>query len=137
MIAAVETGEDDLATEITKKLLKKFPKSDRTERLHGMLAEAQGMVDRAPSNIQNVVITCLQGDYSKALFIYTEVLSVHPTNLLLMKRKVALYKSIGDRKSAMDEIHMILEQAPHDVGSWLELANLHITEADIQVIITL
>lgn len=62
----------------------------RVKRLEGMQLEAQEM-------------------YDEALELYSEALEAHPTNSTLWKRKVAVYKAMGDTVEAIRELNSFLE----------------------------
>lgn len=112
-IAALEFGDIDLVDQCSKQLCKKFPGSVRVRRLLGMQYE-------------------YNGEYNLALDLYDTLLAENPSNLLVLKRKVCAYKSKGDLKAAVLEIHKILKIIYGDQGLWLELADIHMSMGDYQ-----
>jgi tetratricopeptide (TPR) repeat protein len=112
-MAALEFGDMDLVDLCTKQLCKKFPGSIRVRRLLGLQYE-------------------YNGEYQLALDLYDNLLKENPSNLLVLKRKVCAYKSQGDLKAAVLEIHKILKIIYGDQGLWLELADIHMTMGDYQ-----
>ena len=69
-IAALDTGDTNIANECIALLMKKFPDSARVGRLLGMQLEQAGQ-------------------YEGALEVYSELLKKNPANLMIMKRKVS------------------------------------------------
>jgi predicted Zn-dependent protease len=57
--------------------------------------------------------------------VYDEVLKENPANSLIMKRKVAVFRTQGKNTDAVTELHSILRLFPADTSSWIELADLH------------
>lgn len=78
-VAALDSGDVNLANECITLLLKKFPDSSRVGRLLGMQKEQSG-------------------EYEAALEIYAGLLKKNPANLMAMKRKVA--------SSAVADLHV-------------------------------
>lgn len=70
-VAALDTGDANLANECIVLLLKKFPDSARVGRLVGMQKEQAG-------------------EFEAALEIYAGLLKKNPANLMVMKRKVCV-----------------------------------------------
>lgn len=95
-------------------MLKKFPDSSRVGRLVGM------------QNEQN-------GKYEAALEIYTDLLKKNPANLMVLKRKVCVFKAMGDTKREIEELNALLRQFPAEVASWLELGELYLSLSDNSV----
>lgn len=95
VIAALDTGNIDLADSYVHKLVGKFPDSVRVKRLEGMVMEYEGQVVDITGGSglkRNVLLT---GEYTEALELYATLLVQNPSNILIMKRKVgALIHSI-------------------------------------------
>jgi tetratricopeptide (TPR) repeat protein len=77
------------------------------------------------------------GKYEAALDVYKELLKKNPANLMVMKRKVCVFKAMGDAKRQIEELNALLTQFPAEVASWLELGELYLSLSDNSVIIAL
>lgn len=113
-IAALDNGDSKFANECILIMLKKFPDSSRVGRLVGM------------QNEQN-------GKYEAALEIYTDLLKKNPANLMVLKRKVCVFKAMGDAKREIEELNALLRQFPAEVASWLELGELYLSLSENSV----
>lgn len=112
-LAAIDTGNFDIAQIYLQKIKQKFPKSARLGRLIGISLESQGLT-------------------SQAVQLYDEFLKDHPTNLLLMKRKVSVYLSSGNIIKATDELQSILKQFPFEISCWIELASIYLKNNELE-----
>ena len=112
--AALDLGLLDVAENYINKLDALFPNSDRVGRLICMESEAKG-------------------DFQGAVDLYDAILLRSPTNLLVRKRKVAIYKAKKDTSGAVTELLNILKCFPGDSGTWLELADVYIANGEYQV----
>lgn len=110
-LASLDMGDSKTANECLSKLQGKFPNSGRVNRLVGMQLE-------------------YNGKFEDALTIYKKLLEENPSNLLVMKRKVCVYRAQGQIKKALDELNEIVKLYTSDAASWLELGELHIRLGD-------
>uniref|UniRef100_A0A7S3M0G9 ER membrane protein complex subunit 2 n=1 Tax=Spumella elongata TaxID=89044 RepID=A0A7S3M0G9_9STRA len=110
-IAALDNGDSNFANECITILLKKFPNSSRVGRLVGMQNEQ-----------------C--GKYEAALEVYTDLLKKNPANLMVLKRKVCVFKAMGDTKRQIEELNALLTQFPSEAASWLELGEVFLSLSD-------
>lgn len=85
-LAAIDTGNTELANSCIKELTEKFKDSSRVGRLLGMQSE-------------------FQKDYKAASEIYANLLEENPANALALKRKVALLKAQGRINEAVKELN--------------------------------
>lgn len=108
VLAALSSGKLETAEEHLVDLLKKFPNSVRVKRLLGMMKEAEG-------------------NYTEALEIYGTLLTQNPSNILIMKRKVCVYKAKGEQNNVITELNAILKQYPAEAASWLELGEIYVS----------
>jgi len=91
-----------------KELSARFPDSFRVRRLQAMLTEAAGQ-------------------YSQALTMYRVLLTEDKTDLLTMKRCVAIRREQGFLDEAIQQLIAVLKHFPADQESWLELADLYLS----------
>lgn len=108
VVAALSAGDLETAEEQLLGLLKKFPDSIRVKRLIAMTKEAEGK-------------------YTEALEMYGALLTQNPANILVMKRKVCVYKAKGDQNSVITELNAILKLFPSEASSWLELGEIYLS----------
>ena len=112
-IAALDTCEDSVADQCLETLVRAFPGSSRVKRLLGMKLEAEQK-------------------YSEALKIYEDLLTENPLNLLVMKRKVCVYRDSGNDKKAIETLNDILKIFASDISSWQELAEIYLLLKDFR-----
>ena len=110
-LAAMDVGEGELASSCIDKLSRRFKTSVRVDRLKGMKLESEGK-------------------YDQALELYTEVLKTSPSNLLVMKRIVCVYRQQGKIAEAVEQLHKILKLFASDGNTWNELAEIHISRGE-------
>ena len=82
------------------------------------------------------LLSCTSGDFVDAIQIYDSILETNPTNLLVRKRKAAIWKAKGQVKEAVEELLNILKFFPGDAGTWLELADLYVVTGNYKVLDT-
>lgn len=111
VIAALDLREEGILEIFLQKLLKRFAQSSRVDRLRGMRCEAQGR-------------------FEEALAIYAELLKANPSNMLVMKRKVCVYRVQGRIKEAVEEMHRILKLFASDASTWFELSEVHLSRGE-------
>mmetsp|Transcript_106073 Transcript_106073/g.208061 ORF Transcript_106073/g.208061 Transcript_106073/m.208061 type:complete len:300 (+) Transcript_106073:34-933(+) len=111
-VAALDVGDVNIANECISLLLKKFPDSSRVGRLIGMQKEQQGK-------------------YEDALEIYAELLKKNPANLMILKRRVCVFKAKGDVKREVEELNALLKQFPAESATWMELGELYLSLCDL------
>ena len=81
-VANLLTGDDEAADLCLKKLLLQFPTSTRVKRLIAMQHE-------------------FRHQYTEALSTYDSIITENPADVLSIKRKSCVYKSMGDKAKAM------------------------------------
>lgn len=105
-LAALETGDDSLALQCMTRLSDKFPESGRVHAIKGMYLEATEQVE-------------------EAFKFYTRVLNVEPTNVPVLKRRIALNKSLGRIGAATTLLVEYLDTFYSDADAWWELGELY------------
>ncbi|KAG4305197.1 hypothetical protein PORY_001367 [Pneumocystis oryctolagi] len=105
-LAALEIGEDELASQCLTKLLKKFPTSTSIIVLKGLYLEAIG-------------------NTSEALKYYNDILSMDESNIPILKRKITLLRSLGRTEEAVNELVKFLDIWYLDAEAWAELADIY------------
>lgn len=111
-IAALDMGKIDLAELCVSRLNTRFPESPRVASLQGMLLEAKG-------------------ESQLALKFYQGILAKDETNLTIIKRLVAVLKSMdssdgfGGKEKAVEILIRYLDTYYADAEAWQELAALY------------
>jgi predicted Zn-dependent protease len=106
-IAALDTGDDELANDCLAALMVQFKDSSRVKRLVGLQSEAKR-------------------EFKAASETYDELLEANPCNALALKRRVALLLGQGKAKEAVRELNDLLEQYHGDATAWQCLADLYL-----------
>ncbi|KAG8985955.1 hypothetical protein FRB90_004347, partial [Tulasnella sp. 427] len=104
--ASLDLGRDDIADDCLNQLNDRFPDSPRVQVLYGMRREAQG-------------------DLMGALKLYDAILEVDEAHAGIWKRRVAVFRQLGDTKRAVEDLCQYLDTFYTDVEGWLELADLY------------
>ncbi|KAG8898189.1 hypothetical protein FRC00_003150 [Tulasnella sp. 408] len=110
--AALDLGRDDIAEECLGQLNERFPDSPRVQILFGMRREASG-------------------DLTGALKLYDAILEVDEAHAGIWKRRVAVYRQLGDTKRAAEDLCRYLDTFYTDVEGWLELADLYASRYEL------
>ncbi|KAF9999704.1 ER membrane complex subunit 2 [Entomortierella chlamydospora] len=108
-IAALDVGDDALATKCIEALEQKFPGSARVHRLHGMQFEASGKLTDAAQ-------------------IYKSILEEDETNVQAAKRQVVLLHAMGLPGDAIGALVKYLDINYTDFEGWLQLSELYLQE---------
>lgn len=109
--ACLRTGDDKSAYVCLEKLTQRFgDKNDRVMAMRGMYQEA---VAKDENELRNILL-----DYNK-------ILSENPVNVPILKRRIALVRSLGKEQDAINTLVDFLEAFPTDVEAWCELADLY------------
>lgn len=111
-LAAVELGRADWRDYCLKQLTKKFPSSQRVERLKGIHAES----------IE---------DWAEAKKIYQAILLEKPEDTVTAKRLITMYKQRGKVTECIDHINQYLDVFTTDSEVWHELAELYIQSGSL------
>lgn len=68
------------------------------------------------------------GELEKVLKEYDEILSGNDTNIPIMKRRIALLRSMGRVSDAASALVQLLDFSPTDVEAWSELSDLYFSQ---------
>ncbi|KAG8945228.1 hypothetical protein FRC04_001134 [Tulasnella sp. 424] len=112
--ASLDLGRDDVAEDCLNQLNERFPDSPRVQVLYGMRREAAG-------------------DLAGALKLYDAILEVEEAHVGIWKRRVAVYRQLGDTKRAVDDLCHYLDTFYTDVEGWLELADLYASRYELSL----
>lgn len=108
LIAALDEGQVAVAQGILTILYNRFGQDSlRVQRLEGMLKETRG-------------------DFTAANQQYRAMLSADATNVLALKRAIAVLKSQGKIAQAIQELVLYLDTQSNDFEAWLELSHLYL-----------
>ncbi|CAD6977341.1 unnamed protein product [Tilletia controversa] len=113
--AAIDLGRWDLAEICIERLGVRFEESARVGVLQGMLLEGKG-------------------EFGKALELYDGLLQKDETNLLVLKRRIALLASLprtdkrGGPQKAIQALLEFIDTVYADTEAWLQLASLYAAE---------
>lgn len=110
-IAALDIQDMETALKSIKVLNAKFPDSVRVGRLRGMALEAQGK-------------------WKEASAVFDVLLEKNPTNGPILKRKIAMERSQGNFKVAIERMNEYLGVFMADGEAWSELADMY-TEVEM------
>lgn len=108
-IAALDTGNIDLATYCIQCLSQQFPSSLRVKRLQGMQFEALAR-------------------YDDAELVYESIIAADSSNALARKRRIAIFKAQDRVNDAIKELNKYLEKFMSDHEAWMELADMYVAE---------
>ncbi|KAK2812341.1 hypothetical protein FQN50_001340 [Emmonsiellopsis sp. PD_5] len=111
LLACLRTGDDKSALECLERLSKRFgPANERIMGLRGIYQEALAQ-DRAA--LEHI----LTG--------YDKVLEENPVNVPILKRRIALLRSMSRPTDAISALVNFLDAFPTDAEAWCELADLY------------
>ncbi|KIO33142.1 hypothetical protein M407DRAFT_65759, partial [Tulasnella calospora MUT 4182] len=71
------------------------------------------------------------GDLTGALKLYDAILEVDEAHTGIWKRRVAVYRQLGDTKRAAEDLCRYLDTFYTDVEGWLELADLYASRYEL------
>ncbi|KAJ5157572.1 uncharacterized protein N7482_008672 [Penicillium canariense] len=111
LLACLRTGDDQSAQACLDRLSHRFgPSNERVMGLRGLYQEA---------------IAKDQLALEKCLVEYETILSENPVNVPIMKRRVALLRSLRRPFDAITALVQLLDAIPTDAEAWGELADLY------------
>ncbi|KAJ6009789.1 hypothetical protein N7499_004810 [Penicillium canescens] len=111
LLACLRTGDDQSAQACLNRLSFRFgPSNDRIMGLRGLFEEAT-------AKDHSALEKCLQE--------YDQILSQSPVNVPILKRRVALLRSLNRSSDAISALIQLLDAIPTDAEAWCELADLY------------
>ncbi|KAI0129297.1 tetratricopeptide [Hypoxylon sp. NC0597] len=114
LLSCLRTGDDESAHECLERLVNRFGNdNERIMALKGLLKEADAN-DTATLNV--------------ILKEYEQILQDNPTNIPILKRRVALLRSMRRISESVSALISLLDISPTDAEAWGELADLYFSE---------
>ncbi|KAJ5114579.1 Tetratricopeptide-like helical [Penicillium alfredii] len=113
-MACLRTGDDESAEACLERLTRRFGPAN--ERVMGL----RGLYEEAIAKDHSALEECLQG--------YEKTLSDNPVNVPILKRRVALLRSLNRSSDAITALIQLLDAIPTDAEAWCELADLYQSE---------
>ncbi|OTB05813.1 hypothetical protein M426DRAFT_10260 [Hypoxylon sp. CI-4A] len=114
LLSCLRTGDDESAHQCLGRLVNRFgDDNERIMALKGILKEA----DASDSATLDVVLK-----------EYERILEDNPTNIPILKRRVALLRSIGRIPESVSALISLLDISPTDAEAWAELADLYFSQ---------
>ncbi|RYO87333.1 hypothetical protein DL762_004263 [Monosporascus cannonballus] len=114
LLSCLRTGDDEAAHRCLGRLVKRFgDENERVLALKGLLKEAEAEDDATLEVILND---------------YDQILADNPTNIPIIKRRVALLRSMGKVDESVSALISLLDFSPTDAEAWAELADLYLSQ---------
>ncbi|EGD85416.1 uncharacterized protein TERG_01689 [Trichophyton rubrum CBS 118892] len=111
LAACLRTGDDKSARECLDRLSSRFGKDN--ERVMGL----QGLYDEATAADEVAL--------KKVLEKYDGILKENPVNVPVLKRRIAVLRSLGRAGEAISSMVEFLDAFPTDAEAWCELSDLY------------
>ncbi|KAL4993675.1 hypothetical protein BDV10DRAFT_178636 [Aspergillus recurvatus] len=109
--ACIQSADDKCALSCLERLAHRFGSSN--ERVIAL----RSLYDEAVAEGQPSLERCLR--------TYDDILSRNPVNLPILKRRIALLRSLSRYTDAISSLIQLLEATPTDAEAWCELAELY------------
>eukprot|EP01102_Stenamoeba_stenopodia_P003750 TRINITY_DN13907_c0_g1_i1.p1 TRINITY_DN13907_c0_g1~~TRINITY_DN13907_c0_g1_i1.p1 ORF type:complete len:314 (-),score=68.19 TRINITY_DN13907_c0_g1_i1:102-1043(-) len=109
VVAALDTGDYDLAKSYIDKLSRKFPKSHRVGRLKGLWLEASEK-------------------WNEAEKLYEKLVEHDPSDTIAAKRRICIQKAKGNINGAISLLNSYLNDFQADESAWHELSDLYLSQ---------
>ncbi|RYP52834.1 hypothetical protein DL768_002083 [Monosporascus sp. mg162] len=114
LLSCLRTGDDEAAHRCLERLVKRFgDENERVLALKGLLKETEAEDDATLEVILND---------------YHQILADNPTNIPIIKRRVALLRSMGKVDESVSALISLLDFSPTDAEAWAELADLYFSQ---------
>ncbi|KAJ5626044.1 hypothetical protein N7510_002353 [Penicillium lagena] len=110
-LACLRTGDDKSAQACLTRLSQRFGPSN--ERVIGL----RGLYEEAVAGDHAALEKCLTG--------YEQILADDPVNVPILKRRVALLRSLKRPADAITALIQLLDAIPTDAEAWCELSDLY------------
>ncbi|KAI4127687.1 MAG: hypothetical protein LQ347_004496 [Umbilicaria vellea] len=113
-LSCLQTGDDKSAHLCLERLIDRFGATNEREMgLRGLYQEAVAVDDAA---------------LDKVLQEYDDALAEDPINTPLLKRRIALLRSLSRPTEAIVALVELLDASPTDIEAWTELADLYLRQ---------
>ncbi|KAL2801892.1 hypothetical protein BJX63DRAFT_140542 [Aspergillus granulosus] len=109
--SCIQSTDDESALLCLERLTQRFGSSN--ERVMAL----RGLYDEATAESQTSLELSLKR--------YDDILSQDPVNLPILKRRIALLRSLSKTSDAISSLVKLLDATPTDVEAWCELAELY------------
>ncbi|XDG02055.1 hypothetical protein ABKA04_001670 [Annulohypoxylon sp. FPYF3050] len=114
LLSCLRTGDDESAHQCLGRLVNRFgDDNERIMALKGILKEADA---DGPATLDTV------------LKEYDQILQDNPTNIPIIKRRVALLRSTGQISKSVSALISLLDISPTDAEAWAELSDLYFSQ---------
>lgn len=114
LLSCLRTGDDKSAHQCLGRLVNRF--GDENERIIAL----KGLLKEAEANDTATLDVILKE--------YEQTLQDNPTNIPILKRRVALLRSIGRVPESVSVLISLLDISPTDAEAWAELADLYFSQ---------
>ncbi|KAL2010140.1 hypothetical protein VTN00DRAFT_5947 [Thermoascus crustaceus] len=111
LFACLRTGDDKSAHLCLDQLTQRFGASN--ERVMGLRGMYQEAIAEDTATLENILLE------------YEKILSENPVNVPILKRRVAILRSMSRHADAISALVEFLEAFPTDAEAWCELADLY------------
>ncbi|KAK4242515.1 TPR repeat protein oca3 [Achaetomium macrosporum] len=114
ILSCLRTGDEQAARQCLQRLVARFGEdNERVQALRGLVKEAE-----AKNN----------SDLEGVLKEYDQILSDNDTNIPIVKRRIALLRSMGRISDATSALVQLLEFSPTDAEAWSELSDTYLSQ---------
>lgn len=114
MVLCLRTGDDEAASECLERITIRFGDThERVLALQGLYKEATAFDD---------------AELQKILEEYNILLQENDANVPILKRRVALLRSMGKVPEAISALNSFLDTCPTDPEAWSELADMYVSQ---------
>ncbi|KAI0201307.1 tetratricopeptide [Astrocystis sublimbata] len=114
LLSCLRTRNDESAQQCLARLVDRFgDDNERIMALKGLFKEATAPDDATLDQI---------------LQEYDHILQENPTNIPVVKRRVALLRSMGRTTESVNALNSLLDMSPTDAEAWGELADLYLAQ---------
>ncbi|KAF3000384.1 hypothetical protein E8E14_006875 [Neopestalotiopsis sp. 37M] len=114
LLSCLRTGDEEAAHQCLGRLINRFgDENERVMALVGLLKEADAQ-DNATLEV--------------VLKEYNAILDRNPTNIPIVKRRVALLRSLGRVSDAVAALLSLLDFSPTDSEAWSELSDMYFSQ---------
>lgn len=114
MLACLRTGDDESARLCLDELNRRFGSSD--DRVMGLRSVYKEAIAKDETDLEQCLHEC------------EKILAGNPVNVPILKRRVAILRSLSRPIDAISALTEFLEAMPTDAEAWCELADLYLSQ---------